>query len=60
MRRILMTTAALGFATIAGARPATAQVSNEQICLAGCASDFPGTDPVSVSIRGWCYFLRCE
>ncbi|MBI4513269.1 MAG: hypothetical protein HY702_04085 [Gemmatimonadetes bacterium] len=30
-----------------------------QECIGSCNSDFPGGDPFTVAIRGWCYIIRC-
>ena len=41
------------------ARPARAQTTVLQACIADCDAQFPTGDWGSASIRGWCYLLNC-
>jgi len=54
MRRTVLSAALAVLAVGALAQPARA----DQACINECKADFPGSDPVSVSIRGWCYIIR--
>ena len=29
-------------------------------CIESCNRDFPGGSPILISIRGWCYIIRCS
>ena len=53
MKKFLMMIPAV--AILASVTPVKAEVSP---CIEGCNEDFPGGDPVSISIRGWCYIIR--
>lgn len=39
--------------------PAPAAARDYQACLDGCAGEFSGSNVYTVSMRGWCYILRC-
>jgi len=54
MRKLALASA-LAVGLFVGA-PAPAKA--DQACIEGCNRDFPGSDPVSISIRGWCYIIR--
>jgi hypothetical protein len=50
----------LGLVAIAfSARPAQAQQTILQVCLAGCDASYPDSSWDSISMRGWCYLLNC-
>lgn len=42
-------------AILVGLTPMKAEANT---CIEGCNTEFPGGDPVSISIRGWCYLIR--
>lgn len=63
MRRNFFTVAlalALLAASAVPAAPAmAAQSKPTPACVESCKKDFPGGDPITVAIRGWCYIIRC-
>lgn len=63
----LITTAAITAAIALLPSPAPADAAAAATCLRdsveSCDGDFPGGDPYTAAIRGWCYMIRiaiCE
>lgn len=52
----LLTTLVLAGGVAVPAGPAAAEAD----CIESCDEDFPGGTPILISIRGWCYIIRCS
>lgn len=52
---VLVTALSLAGGVMVPAQPALASD-----CIDSCDADFPGGTPILISIRGWCYIIRCS
>jgi hypothetical protein len=63
----LITTAVFAAVVALLPNPVPAEATAAQSCLLesveSCDGDFPGSDPYTAAVRGWCYMIRiaiCE
>lgn len=54
MKKMLMLIPAA--AMLASITPVKAEAMN--LCIDRCNAEFPGSDPIAVAERGWCYLIR--